>query len=132
MDVRGRVGGRARRSAEREPKDAFRVALNRLVVEGLPEPVTLGEVAESLGQQPSTVTRRLQRQFGMSFTQYVGRLRVDKAKDLLRRTKLTVGQVARRVGIDDASNFGKLFRKFEGMAPLEYRKRFGGSPGRKR
>jgi len=49
-----------------------------------------------------------------------------QAKELLRRTKLSVGEVARRVGIGDPSNFNKLFRKFETVPPVEYRKRYGG------
>jgi len=123
-----KVLGVIKRKAARGPlgKQDF-TALNEIVLSRIADPPALGEVAAQLGVPPSTLTRRLQRRFGVSFTQYIGRLRVDKAKDLLRRTKLTVNEIARRVGIDDASNFGALFRKFEGMSPIEYRKRFGRS-----
>jgi len=98
--------------------------LNAIVGARLMDGVTLNEVAEQLGQHPTAVTHRLQRKFGMSFSQYVGRLRIDKAKELLRRTRLSATEVGRRVGIADTSNFSKVFRKFEGMSPLAYRKRF--------
>jgi len=98
--------------------------LSQIVIDRLVEGITLGEVAARLGQNPSAITHRLQRKFGMSYSEYVGRLRVDKAKELLRRTRLSVTEIARRVGIDDPSNFAKLFRKFEAMTPLEYQKRF--------
>lgn len=97
--------------------------LNELLEGRLVDGVTLNEAAAALGQHPTAITHRLQRKYDMSFSQYMGRLRVDKAKEALRRTKLGVGEVARRVGIDDTSNFAKLFRKFEGMSPLEYRRR---------
>ena len=103
------------------------VKLNRIVTERLADTVTLQDVAKVLGERPSAITKRLQRKFGMSFTEYVGRMRADKAKDLLRRTNLRVIEVARRVGLNDAGNFSKLFRKHEGIAPTEYRKRFGRS-----
>ena len=89
--------------------------------------ITLSALAAELGKHPTAITHQLQRRFGMSFSQYVGRLRVDKAKDLFRRTRLGVGDVARRVGIPDPSNFSRLFRKFEGCSPSEYQGRFGRS-----
>ena len=96
-------------------------AFNRILWENLVEGITLNDVAAQLGQKPSAITHRLQRKYGMSFSDYYGRLRVEKAKEMLRRTRLTVTEIGRRVGVDDASNFGKLFRKFEAMSPLEYR-----------
>ena len=47
-------------------------------------------------------------------------------REMLQRTKLGVGDVGKRVGIGDSSNFSRLFRKFEGMSPREYRRRFQG------
>ena len=91
----------------------------------LAEGVTLNETAAALGEHPTAITHRLQRRYGLSFSQYVGQLRVNKAKDLLRRTKLGVSDVARRVGIADNSNFAKLFRRYEGVSPQEYRERYG-------
>jgi transcriptional regulator GlxA family with amidase domain len=113
------------RRAARKPLDDNQIAeINRLVASRLEEGITLNEVAQRLGVHPTAVTHRLQRNFGISYSEYVGRLRVDKAKDLLRRTKLGAGAIARRVGIGDTSNFSKLFRKYEGVSPGEYRNRF--------
>lgn len=103
------------------------VKLNRVVTDRIAETITLQEVAKVLGERPSAISKRLQRKFGVSFSEYVGRMRVDKAKDLLRRTNLRIIEVAHRVGLNDACNFSKLFRKHEGLAPTEYRKRFGRS-----
>jgi len=115
-----------KRQAARETAPALGYGeLNEIVLARLTEGVTLNEVAQQLGQRPSTITKRLQRKFGLSYSDYVGRLRVDKAKELLRRTELPVREVAWRVGIKDASNLGKLFRKFEALSPGRYRARFG-------
>ncbi len=107
-------------------------ALNRALDAHLADGATLDAIAERLGENPSTLTKRLQRTFGMSFSEYAGRRRVDRAKDLLSRTELPIAQVALRVGISDASNLGKLFRKHEGMAPGEYRKRYAHRTSEKR
>lgn len=95
--------------------------LNRMIGARLPGQITLNEVAERLGRHPTAITHQLQRKFGLSYSQYVGRLRIDRAKELLRRTRLGIGDVALRVGVRDASNFSKLFRKFEGVSPQQYR-----------
>jgi len=115
-----------KRKAVREAAQADGYAdLNAILLPRLVDGITLNEVAAKLGQHPTAITHRLQRKFGMSFSEYIGRLRVDRAKELLRRTRLTVTEVARRVGIDDTSNFAKLFHKFESMSPVKYREQFG-------
>ena len=106
--------------------DALRV-LRDVLCARIDQRITLAALAAELGKHPTAITHQLQRRFGMSFSQYVGRLRVDKAKDLFRRTRLGVGDVAQRVGIPDSSNFSRLFRKFEGCSPSDYQARFWGS-----
>lgn len=96
-----------------------------LVNARLLEGITLEEVATALGQTPSAISHRLKRKFGMSFSDYVGRIRVDRAKRLFRETQLGPHQVGQRVGIPDQSNFARLFRKVEGISPAAYRKQFG-------
>ncbi len=99
-------------------------ALNRIVEERLAEGVPLSEAAARLGVSPSVLSKRLDRQFGMNYTEYVNRLRVKRAKELLRRTRCTASEAARRVGVCDQSYFSKLFVRFEGVTPTEYRARF--------
>ncbi len=112
------------RRTVRATTDGVLAELNRIVMERLPEAIQLNEVAERLGRHPTAITHQLQRKFGLSYTQFVGRLRIDMAKDLLRRTRLSVRDVASRVGVQDGSNFSKLFRKFEGVSPQQYRTQY--------
>lgn len=104
--------------------DSVLAELDRAVMGRMPEAVQLGEIAERLGKHPTAITHHLQRKYGLSFSQYVARLRIDKAKELLRRTRLGIGEVATRVGINDQSNFTKQFRKFEGLSPVQYREQY--------
>jgi AraC-like DNA-binding protein len=98
--------------------------VNARLIEG----ITLEEVAAKLGETPSAISHRLKRKFGMSFSDYVGRIRVDRAKRLFRETSLGAAEVGQRVGIPDQSNFARLFKKIEGMSPPAYRKQFGKKP----
>lgn len=116
---KGRVQPKPRPPVKNQPE------LDRILTERFAEGVTLNEAAAILGEHPTAITHRLQRTYGLSFTEYLGRMRVDRAKDLLRKTKLDVHEVARRVGLTDSSNFAKVFRRHEGMSPSEYREAFG-------
>lgn len=129
LDAAMEVLGAARREAVpkglKKELDSLYPALDAFAKERIEEGLTLEEVARHLGESPSAISHRMKRRLGMSFSEYLGRLRIDKAKRLLRRTQLTATEIARRVGVRDQSHFSKLFRKFEGMAPLEYRNQFG-------
>ena len=105
--------------------DAMLAAVHKIVTRDLAQGVSLEDAARELGVHPTAVTHRLQRTVGLSYSEYVGRLRVEKAKELLGRTKLGVGEIGRRVGIGDVSNFAKLFRRHEGMSPGDYREKRG-------
>lgn len=101
------------------------VPLNKLISAHFKDGITLNVIAKSLAENPTTITKRLQRTFSLSYSDYVGRMKIDFAKKLLRTTKLTVGDIAKRVGVNDSTNFGKLFRKHEHTAPTKYRAQFG-------
>ena len=112
-------------SLQRKPRSqGDYTALDRILSARLAEKITLTEVAKALGVKPNTLTRRLDRQLGKTFLQYLASRRVDHAKVLLRETNLSVGEVGRRVGIADPGNFSKLFRKFVFMSPSAYRAQF--------
>ena len=89
-----------------------------------PKAITLEKVAEALGEKPSAISHRLERQFGLSFSDYVNRLRIERAKEMLRRTKLSATEIGHRTGFSDLSNFTKVFKRFAGMPPAAYRERF--------
>ena len=64
-------------------------------------------------------------QIGCTPTEYLSRVRIQSAKELLRRTDAPVRDVARMVGIDNFSYFIKLFKKYESFTPLDFRKKWG-------
>ncbi len=106
------------------PKATFLRTLQDFVRSRLPEAVPLEEAARVLGVQPSAVSHRLLDAFGVSYTEFVNRQRVEHAKELFRRTRLSIEEVALRVGVNGASYLSRLFARFEGMPPGEYRRRF--------
>jgi AraC-like DNA-binding protein len=60
-------------------------------------------------------------EMGMTFSEYVTRRRLQRAKEMLLRTKMTVAEIAERVGYQSAKHFAKMFRQYEGSSPGDYR-----------
>lgn len=80
---------------------------------------------EDLAARAGTCARSLQRHFllalGASPVEYVNRLRVQKASELLLETDMNIAEVADAVGIDDSNYFSRLFHQLAGTSPSGYR-----------
>jgi transcriptional regulator GlxA family with amidase domain len=70
--------------------------------------------------------RRFAKATGLSPMDYVHTLRLEEAKQTLETTDHPIEAVANEVGYEDASFFGRLFRRKVGVTPAQYRKRFRG------
>ncbi|MDX1457661.1 MAG: AraC family transcriptional regulator [Marinobacter sp.] len=80
----------------------------------------LEDVAERLGVSPRTLRRQLSAE-GMKFQTLQDRVRHERAADLLVTTGLSIDDIAYQLGYSDPSNFGRAFRKWEGVSPSAYR-----------
>jgi|LSQX01.2.fsa_nt_gb AraC-like DNA-binding protein len=84
----------------------------------------LSKVAAETDVAPSTITRMLQKLTGASFSEVLGQIRTTRASLLLRNTQISASAIAVLVGIADQSNFIKIFKRYQGCSPIEYRRRF--------
>ena len=92
----------------------------------LGERVRVEDMARRAHLSEAHFAREFKRTLGETPLGYVTRCRVEQAQRLLRHSDYTVGEIARRVGLQSASHFAKVFREHVGMTPSEYRR--GGVP----
>ena len=85
--------------------------------------VGLEEVAEYVSYSPAYFSHIFRDETGTTFRQYLNALRVEKGKQLLLSTDLTVTEISSLTGFNDQSYFCKIFRKITGVTPDRYRKR---------
>ena len=85
------------------------------------EQLTLNDVAEHVYVSPSYLSRMFKKELGKNFVDYLNGLRIEKAKELLMDPRYKTYEVAEIVGIPDAHYFSRLFKKYEGVSPTEYR-----------
>ena len=62
---------------------------------------------------------------GGGFTDYLNQYRIAKAKPLLEKNELTISEVGEQVGFNSAQSFIRVFKKYEGETPGQYRTRCG-------
>lgn len=87
--------------------------------------VSLDAVAEYVFLSSVYVSRLFKQETGENFTDYVSRVRIDKAKELLEHPDILVADVGQRVGYPNPRYFYRVFKNMTGYTPSGYRSRFG-------
>lgn len=83
--------------------------------------LSLSQLAEYAYTNASSLSSEFNDEVGMSLSEYVTGLRVLKAQELLRRTDMTVSEIAEASGFSSAKYFREIFKKQAGMPPQQYR-----------
>jgi AraC family transcriptional activator FtrA len=89
------------------------------------EPATLEDMARLVHVSVRTLQRRFLAATGLTPMQYLQAVRIERAKALLESERLSVPDVAERVGYQDRVAFGRLFKKAVGVTPAAYRQQHG-------
>ena len=91
----------------------------------LTEPIRLAQVAAAAHLSPYHFCRVFRTATGMTFTEYVSRLRVERAKSLLAEPSARVSEVAFATRFGSISQFNTVFREWTRQSPTQYRKSRG-------
>ncbi|MFX3636197.1 MAG: helix-turn-helix domain-containing protein [Candidatus Pristimantibacillus sp.] len=87
----------------------------------LDKKISLDEISELLYLNPSYFSRLFKKETGETFIEYVTRMKMSRAKELLDRTDASVGKICETLGYDNQSYFIKMFKTLVGVTPIEYR-----------
>ena len=85
-------------------------------------PISNRELADLIHVSEGRFSHLFKESAGMAPLQYINKVRLEKAANLLKRGDYTVAEVAAAVGFSDYNHFGRLFRRTFGCAPVEARK----------
>jgi AraC-like DNA-binding protein/ligand-binding sensor protein len=92
-------------------------------------PVMLEEVAKAMRYSTFYFCKLFKKATGITFTDFLNRVRVEKAKNLLENPHLRVNEVAFEVGFQSLPHFNRVFRKIVGVSPSEFREKLRIQPG---
>jgi YesN/AraC family two-component response regulator len=102
--------------------EMLRVKIDEYIDGNLSE-AALNELADFLGYSIIYTGALVKKITGQNFKSYLQKKRLKLAQELLTQTELSVDEIIKRVGYENASFFRKMFKEKYGTTPLNYRKR---------
>lgn len=86
------------------------------------ENLSLNEISRVANMSPSYFCRKFKALYGKNYVNYLTDYRIDRAKQLIAESDLSLSAIAAKVGIHDMSYFSKLFKARSGVTPNQYRR----------
>ncbi len=85
------------------------------------EPLTVDSIADVAGRSKNYFSTQFKKELGLSFVDYLNKVRLEHAKILLKSTGYMTYEISELVGYSEYRYFGTLFKKYTGKTPSEYR-----------
>jgi two-component system response regulator YesN len=95
--------------------------ITEYIHENYSAPLTMQDVANNFFLNPSYFCKLFKEETGYTFTHYLMKLRVDKAKDLMTMSTQKLYDIAAAVGYGNVQYFSTIFKEIEGVTPSQYR-----------
>ena len=104
--------------------DEMVLKVQGIIEEQFKNAVSVSKLADDLATNRRTLERRFKAATGNSVIQYLQRVRVERAKKVLEQSTKSVSDAMWESGYTDAKSFREVFRKYVGITPLEYKRKF--------
>ena len=98
--------------------------ITRYMQEHLAEEISLSVLADEFHLSAQYVSQLFKNEIGVNFLAYLTNIRMEKAKNLLLSTSLSIADISEQCGYADYRVFTKVFKKAEGITPSRYRRDF--------
>jgi AraC-like DNA-binding protein/ligand-binding sensor protein len=85
------------------------------------DPIDLDNVAKAMHVSTFYFCKVFKKSTGLTFTEYLGRVRIEKAKTLLLNPHLRISEIAYEVGFQSLTHFNRVFRQVTGQSPTAFR-----------
>lgn len=103
--------------------DAIIERCQQWIAQNYDKPDIVTKLVEESSLPKRTFDRRFKAATGYSPLAYIQALRIEEAKQILETSDMAVEAVGREVGYEDAASFRRLFRRYAGLGPGEYRRK---------
>ena len=101
--------------------DRFEAVLNR-IMERMAEPLSAAMLAGELSMSESQFSRFFRKTTGNTFTDFVNRVRINRACQLLMETDQQITGICYEVGFNNVANFNRRFLELKGLTPSDFRR----------
>jgi AraC-like DNA-binding protein len=102
-------------------KDKYRLKIENYIHDNYNDSnISLNSIADYLGINPSYFSKLFKKEFNQNFINYLSYYRIEKAKQLLDNTQMSVKEVGFKVGFSTIQSFIRTFKKLEGTTPGKF------------
>ena len=102
--------------------DAFLFKLNQVITDNMGnEGLNIEFISQKLGISRASLYNRLKALTDMGANEYVNKLRIEKAMELLRKNELNITEIAEYTGFSTSRYFSTIFKKYTGITPTQYK-----------
>ena len=102
-----------------EPVEIWKA--RKFIEEHSGEELSLSKMAKAVNISANHLSEKFKEVTGTNFVEYVARTRFKNACDLLRNPNLRISEIAFAVGFQSLSQFNRVFKRFAGKSPSQYR-----------
>lgn len=113
----GETGGKAGQKSKLDPS-----SIARYIATHYYKDLHLDHMAEKLETSPKYFSNYFKKTFGINFIEYLNKVRLAKASELLKTTEQTVAEIGEKTGYQNSSTFTSTFKKYYGISPSDYRR----------
>lgn len=96
--------------------------IKKYIEEHYMKEIQLSDLAVVVHVTPSYLSTKFKKEMGISFTEYLVTYRINKAKEVLKGSKVSCKEAAAAVGYSDYAQFSKMFKKYTGVTPYSFQK----------
>jgi two-component system response regulator YesN len=108
------------KSIDREKIALFK-SVEQYITDNLKEDLDLEKVAAKFNLSSFYFSRMFKEVVGYNFSDYINMIRIGKSKKLLKSQSITIKETCYNVGYSDPNYFSKVFKKYEGISPTEFK-----------
>ncbi|SHH92954.1 PocR ligand-binding domain-containing protein [Clostridium grantii] len=98
--------------------------INNYVLNNYKETITTEKICHDLKISKTTIYNYLKTDYNLSLSQYINNIRLEKAKELLKESSISIADISCSVGFDDYNYFSRIFKTKYKITPSKYRKTF--------
>ena len=87
--------------------------------------ISLDDVSREVDISPYYFSKLFKQETGKNFIEYLTEIRLKNARELLQDSRLSIKEICAQSGYSDPNYFSRIFKKYEGVTPSEFRERLG-------
>ncbi len=107
---------------EDRPKDVLMEKIINYLNHNFDHPISLDTISDEIGCTPKYISSLFKKNTGTNFSEYLCRLRIQKAKSLLSDPEVQIKSICALVGFENVNSFDRMFKRYEGISPGQYRR----------